>query len=292
MLHECLNGLYEGMEKSRAPSSPSRNTRARTETEQQKRRINIPPISPIPVGSGNGVATSLFGRNCGPHGALSKIIAGSPTPIDILSVTVDEDTKPTLYDLHFFCWAAFSDHDFMTEHQYRNLGPMLKMIIAPLIVIFRKTIYQGTCDFVPVDCPKDLVASGAYTGGCDYPVSPLGEGMRRIEEGFWCFAAGNLLEAGGGLSATPNVKQSEGAVDILMVTSTTSPNLSRWRCLTLFLEMETGKHVFADDVRLVKTKKFILRTNGAGHCQLSGQEIKVKEKLEVEVLKGAMTVMM
>jgi sphingosine kinase len=153
MLHECLNGLISGGESKASTKSPSKyNTRT------VKR--SLPPLAVVPVGSGNGVADSLYGRRCGPHAALEKIISGKPRDIDVMCMTyVGKPELGTIYDLHFFCWAVFSDHDHLTETTLRWMGPMIKMVLAPAIVLLRCTWYSGVLDFAPVETPKDLKKS-------------------------------------------------------------------------------------------------------------------------------------
>jgi sphingosine kinase len=79
MLHECLNGLL-------APAA-GRATRA---SSPARSGAGCPvPLAVVPVGSGNGVSDSLYGRGCGPHAALAKIIAGKPKPADVMAVRYD-----------------------------------------------------------------------------------------------------------------------------------------------------------------------------------------------------------
>jgi diacylglycerol kinase family enzyme len=274
MLHECLNGLLQATGSCGVP------------------------LAVVPVGSGNGVSDSLYGRKCGPHKALEKIINGEAAPIDVMAMSY-EGSDDVTYDLHFFSWAVFADHDYLTESSLRFLGPVVKMILAPIIVIFRMTHYQGVVDFVPVQPPKDLLKSGSYVDPKIFPASPT-KGMRRIEDGFWCFGAGNLAEAGGDLAATPNIANDEGAVDILLVTKSKG-NVNSFKGLGIFLAAETGEHVKRDDVMVLKTNKFHLTPGKSkyrgsrGHIQLSGQEMPLPregERVTVEVFRGRVTVMM
>ena len=269
MLHECLNGLISG-----SKVNPDKS-------------FTPPPLAPIPVGSGNGVACSLFGRGCTPHSAVTRCLEGVASPVDIFAVRLDGGE--VIYDLHFFCWSCFADHDYLTEGPLRPWGPIVKMLVAPALVIWNAKVYEGVLDFLPADpklTPPELLNSGAYTPPEGFEASPLGEGWRRATDGFWCFAVGNLSEAGGGMAATPNAKQSEGAADILMSLRSKFPagGFSRWRSLMLFLQMEKGEHVVEDDITVVKVKKMRLETKGAGHLQLSGQELKQAKVVELEVV--------
>jgi len=178
MLHECLNGLLSTASPASA-DSPRRSAR--------KQVAALPALAVVPIGSGNGVADSLYGRKCGPHAALKKIIEGSAKPIDVMAMRT-EGSDAITYDLHFFSWAVFADHDYLTEQPLRFLGPVVKMILAPIIVILRRTFYDGVVDFTPAEYPSGQ----QYTNPRTFPPSPDDPSMRRITDGFWCFAVGNL----------------------------------------------------------------------------------------------------
>jgi hypothetical protein len=157
---------------------------------------------------------------------------------------------------------VFADHDFLTENTLRFLGPMVKMIVAPIIVLCRRTFYSAVVEFEPAPVPKDLLLTGAYADPKVFAKSERDPSMRRIEDSFWCFAVGNLREAGGGLMPVPNVRMCEGAADILMVrrskTNSWLGRLTMWRSAMMFLSMDDGSHTTADDVEIVKCSRLRL----------------------------------
>jgi len=266
MLHECLNGLLDGSADRSCPCS----------------------LAIVPAGSGNGVATSLYGRGHDAVHAMRRILLAPARPIDVLALRyLDEpaSTPPTC-DLHFACWACFADHDFLCEGPLRPLGPLLKMALAPLIVIGRCRGYGGVCDFEPAPLPAALSADAVadYAAADELPPSPDVANMRRLEGPFWCWAVGNLSEGGGDTQPTPHAQPSDGAADLLVVQH--KPTLSRWRVLQLFLAMESGNHVKDAAVRCYKVRRVRLNSGGNGHLQLSGQEIPNKSATEIEVLRG------
>ena len=115
-LHECLNGLRGG------------GTGGRT------------ALAVVPAGTGNGMSDTCFGRGSDAFEALCSILCASgPTPVDVMRLTYpDEPARTPRHDLHFFCWAAFADHDYVTENGWRWLGPLLKVALAPLYVIAQR----------------------------------------------------------------------------------------------------------------------------------------------------------
>ena len=126
-LHECLNGLRGG------------GTGGRT------------ALAVVPAGTGNGMSDTCFGRGSDAFEALCSILCASgPTPVDVMRLTYpDEPARTPRHDLHFFCWAAFADHDYVTENGWRWLGPLLKVALAPLYVIAQRRGYAGTVEFEP-----------------------------------------------------------------------------------------------------------------------------------------------
>ena len=109
MLHEVFNGVMEGA----AVGPPAAKVHNGMEVKRRSPRLSaessgprVPlPVSVVPVGSGNGVAASLFGRGHTAVSALAQIIGGKSTPIDVMQLSYEGDDEAVkTYDLHFFCW--------------------------------------------------------------------------------------------------------------------------------------------------------------------------------------------
>lgn len=132
------------------------------------------------------------------------------------------------------------------------MGPHLKMMLAPLIMLARRRCYAGTCDFEPVSPlasgALDACAAATYADAGALGVSPADASMVRLEGPFWCFAVGNLREGGGATRPLPHVRAAEGAADLLVCRD--SASLSRWRCMQLLLRLDEGSHVRAPDVQV------------------------------------------
>ena len=291
----------------------------------------------VPAGSGNGVAASL--RMGDPLKAALAIVRGKPSPVDlmaarrlgkdggafgaggggggkplppkvlkVLGAEVQHPAEPPVWDVHFFSWCAFADHDYLTEKPLRNLGPLLKMILAPLIIIARGRHYQGTVDFLPVE-DDDAARWGAEGGaverrrkryddprGADFDASPErdptrgavaasgrgsaaagGEGRwRRFTAKMWCFACGNLDHGALDLQPVPFARRNEGAFDLLLTRR--RPYFARWLFLKLFIDMEKGDHLKSEYVECLKVKAAVVRPAhsqpfGIGHMQCSGEEV-------------------
>ena len=151
MLHEAINGFAKSCGGN---------------AEILERVLSKVVLAIVPAGSGNGVAASLGASD--PLQATLNIACGKPTAVDVMSVKrlsaeggsgpkatlppkalkllgaeAKHPADPPVFDVHFFCWAAFSDHDWLIEKPLRAMGPLVKMILAPLIVIARGKHYHG-----------------------------------------------------------------------------------------------------------------------------------------------------
>ena len=150
MLHEAINGFAKSCGGN---------------AEILERILSKVVLAVVPAGSANGVAASLGASD--PLQATLNIACGRPTAVDVMSVKrlsaeggsgpatlppkalkllgaeAKHPADPPVFDVHFFCWAAFSDHDWLIEKPLRAMGPLVKMILAPLIVIARGKHYHG-----------------------------------------------------------------------------------------------------------------------------------------------------
>lgn len=253
MLHEAINGCSHGG----------------TWRDAFQRVV----FAVVPVGTANGVSDSLYGRHTDVVTAMDEVINGTPQPIDVMTLRRAGSNVEQL-DVHFFCWAAFADHDYMTEHPMRRLGPRLKLMLAPLVVLARKRVYHGTIDLLPVLLSKEERVAGCYSDPSELPASPADHAMKRLQGPMFAMAIGNLSEGGGANSPTPFAKQAEGAVDILFCRA--APGITRWRLGRLLSLMEHGKHVHEPELQFFKASRVAVYPAGTrGHMQLSGQEIGV-----------------
>ena len=261
MLHEALNGLADGGATALAPPCPA--------------------LAICPAGSGNGVANSLLGRFAAsnPFEAMFEILGGnlpSPMganlsapalPIDILAARALplDAAVPPKYDLHYFCWGVFAEHDHLTEGPLRSLGPALKHALAPLIVLRRLTSFAGHADIEVVAPPPGL----PYESAAALAPSPNDASLRRLHGPFWCFAVGNLRDGGNDSLPCPFVRRDEGAADLLVVKR---DGLTRLRAARLLSLLDSGKHVHEPDVLVFKVRRVRLYPAAGTHVQLSGQE--------------------
>lgn len=263
----------------------------------------------IPAGSGNGVAASLGGAD--PVQATLAVVNSTEASVDLFSVhRLDKPSELPTWDVHFFCWAAFADHDFLTEGPFRSFGPLLKLTLAPLLVIARAWSYKGTVDLLPIDLPakvrrekhysdpKELDLSQDQNPAADVvgPIVLKGQGdtqWRRITADWWVFALGNLCYAGIDALVTPHAERCEGALDLITykVTPTASSWSFRWDFVKMFANIETGAHIESAAVDVYKVRAVILRPDGnvqdgtIGHMQCSGEEMAAGDVL-VQSHKG------
>eukprot|EP00658_Telonema_sp_P-2_P072218 TRINITY_DN61391_c0_g1_i1.p1 TRINITY_DN61391_c0_g1~~TRINITY_DN61391_c0_g1_i1.p1 ORF type:complete len:444 (-),score=82.83 TRINITY_DN61391_c0_g1_i1:337-1668(-) len=283
LLHEALQGLAMGCNHDAAT------------LRALLRRISL---AIVPAGSGNGVAASLGAFD--PVDGVLNIVQGNPTQVDLFSIhSLDNPSAPPLWDMHFFCWAAFSDHDWLIEGPFRWMGPLIKMILAPVVVIMRSRAYEGTVDLLPVTlaeeerkakhyrdpaelacCPESDPAESVHSNGL--AESRPGE-WKRLQGRFWCLAVGNLNYGGADVQPTPHAQRCEGAVDVIMMRQ--HPSSGRFNKLKLFLEMEKGSHIESERMDMYKVRGMVLRPGqeqshgSVGHLQCSGEEIAFGTKL-------------
>ena len=112
---------------------------------------------------------------CGdPYQATLALITGEARPLDLFSIFTAQAPR-ALYDAHFFCWvsvhgrmwgdgvvnacecirpdvvwslgqANFAQHDYLTEHTLRFLGPDTKKIVAPPVVVIGNKSWAGRAE--------------------------------------------------------------------------------------------------------------------------------------------------
>ncbi|KAI7816525.1 ATP-NAD kinase-like domain-containing protein [Gamsiella multidivaricata] len=134
VLHEIINGLL---------SRPDWN---------QSRRL---PISIIPAGSGNAIATSLGTRS--PVVATLALIRGETARLDIFSLS--QRNRPRIYSMLLFSWGMMADADIESD-RYRWLGP-LRFDIAGFIRMIRLRRYPGKVYILPPqhESPGPIISS-------------------------------------------------------------------------------------------------------------------------------------
>jgi len=250
----------------------------------------------VPAGSGNGVAASISSGD--PFTATLNIVAGKPQAVDLFSVQHKGQNKGTfqserIWDIHFFCWGAFADHDHLLENTLRSLGPVVKMILAPIWVILLNKHYKAKVQILPAPYTGQMEAQGydsaetlekstmaATSEGCS---SKLGE-WRHLDGHFFGLAMGNLSCGSIDLKPTPHVHHCEGAVDMLVERQ--RPPWPRLTYARLFLQCETGEHVHSPYVEMFKVKAALVEPLGrvghrseCGYMQCSGEDIGADVKL-------------
>jgi diacylglycerol kinase family enzyme len=310
MVHEALNGLLQ-------------HTRAST----LPRTHAVLAVLPAGSGNGVAASLYGRSAARDVARTLIRILDGAPQPVDVMamryldgpmvggavgetehaqtpkrtrrrasssssssSLPPPEDEKDAMirYDLHFVCWAIFADHDYLVEGPLRRLGPLLKLALAPLVVLLRMRMHRGTCDLHPV-APAAADAH-AYSDPSALPPSPDDASMVRLEGDFLCWALGNLPESGNDSSATPFARQSDGTADLLCCRR--SATLGRSALFRLFDRMSSGTHIPDAHLEYYKTDRLVLRSESAiDHLQMSGQEMR-KGPVEVVVHRAAVNVMM
>ncbi len=114
--------------------------------------IGLPkiPLVLFPCGSSNGLATSLGSSTI--RGALQSLTRGSPKWCDALEVSfVDQSSNIVVKknELQVMALGIIAEHDVLQEETLRPyMGPLLRGLVAPLIVMLRANWWKFRMSFV------------------------------------------------------------------------------------------------------------------------------------------------
>jgi len=278
------------------------------------------PISVIPCGTGNALATSLKSPNW--LAATMNIIHGLETKIDLMGFyqpTVEnEETskwKVVTFGFEALMFGLVSDIDFESESM-RYLGSSrytigaLKRIAAlrryPAKILYLESDVSPKINNCEIDeiiendedddnstkktkfsikgLPKSLKSSIKF-----YPSEEnlMKKKWKRIELDIAYFVASNITHIATDIKSTPYAKFNDGYIDIVF----TNNNTSRREILKFFSgQLESGKYVNNDSISYIKTKSYILIPTGKRSLiNIDGEKFECKPTL-VENFKDLMTV--
>lgn len=183
-------------------------------------------IGIIPTGTGNGLAKSSLYDNHENYGILSSlycIIKYKPKPIDVAMINSSQFTK---YSILSTSWAIVSDVDIGSE-KLRCLGSM-RFILSALYNILCRKSYNGVLDY--------KINNTWYT----------------VRGGFILLWICNTSHMSYNMFNIPNAKLNDGMFHIMII----KDNINRMKLMELFLKMETGKHVYDDNLLIIQTTTY------------------------------------
>eukprot|EP00457_Paulinella_chromatophora_P004669 gb/GEZN01004681.1/.p1 GENE.gb/GEZN01004681.1/~~gb/GEZN01004681.1/.p1 ORF type:complete len:446 (+),score=58.50 gb/GEZN01004681.1/:155-1492(+) len=302
MLHEAINGL------SLPPGKA-------TLQNKNPGYLLALPLSALPGGSSNGVATSLAGADA--FEAVQAFLLGRPSPVDLYSVQkLDPQTRtrcgPVTYDLHIISFGLVADHNHLAERTLRWIGKSLKELLAPLIVILQCKQYACRLLLRPVPVtahdklqdayravgPGDGKNGPVFVVRSETPVEPHPSASKLPDREWWedaklsqpggtlqLFCASNLAWGSGDTCFSPGMNPASGFIDVLLIRSA-----GRLRMMQTFLGLEKGEHIHNSWLERYKVDSFVLipllHRGSMGKLDVSG-EPRPTEPVVVDVLPGA-----
>eukprot|EP01119_Soliformovum_irregulare_P020221 TRINITY_DN6514_c0_g1_i1.p1 TRINITY_DN6514_c0_g1~~TRINITY_DN6514_c0_g1_i1.p1 ORF type:complete len:400 (-),score=107.45 TRINITY_DN6514_c0_g1_i1:92-1291(-) len=259
LLHESLNGLS-----SRCLSNP-----------EFFRMLKKLPLAILPAGSSNGMSTSLGGRYVIP--AMRNILYGHAKPVDLLQVHLGQfednfkmKTETQFWDCGHVSWGLISFHDWLQEKKLRGIPTHLRNLLAPLISIVWKPKFRGKLSMKPHPIDAEQTKKEGYRSAASLDDSKqFGDGWKEMRDDLLLVSGCNMPYLAYDIQAAPFLHLGEGAVALFVL----KHKISRQKLLSIFLKLDSGKHVFEEDVQVFKVKEFAIQPQGRnpGEISLSGE---------------------
>lgn len=255
--------------------------------------LNI-PLSVIPCGTGNALATSLTTPSY--LTAAMNIIQGLPRKMDMLGFyqPIDENDEKTKwkivsYGFEALMWGLVSDIDFESETM-RYLGEArltigaLKRIAAlrhyPAKLIYLESDisikkFKNSDKTETDDKPKDKIKKKKNRSNFSFEglpsdlessikVFPSEENLRNenwksLELNIVYFVAANITHISRDIKSNPYAQLDDGYIDVVF----SDDQVTKGKILKFFTgQLENGKYVKNDSINYIKTKSFLLIPTG------------------------------
>ncbi|KAI8636263.1 ATP-NAD kinase-like domain-containing protein [Parasitella parasitica] len=251
----------------------------------------------IPAGTSNSLSISMSGEKLGfdaTHNAL-QVIKGRPLALDLCSVTYD-DNRYFSFLSQSFGIAAYAD--LGTEHM-RWMGDT-RPIIGLMQEIFSKRTYQMEASLLIAESDKQKIkecykssfkisewkdhASGELSVHDTMPPlsEPVPENWTTINGDISMFLTSNVPLLNRGMLSHPCVSANDGFIDLLLVRG----GKGITKQLTMFTNVDSGKHLDMDIVEYYKVKAFrlkpIIKPGKTAYVAIDGEHASTKQ-FQVEV---------
>lgn len=216
------------------------------------------PLGIVPIGSGNDVAFACH-LPTDAEAAMRSAVTGPLRPIDI-GVVKDDAGRSLYFDNSVgMMFDAAVNIQSRRIHRIYGFAMYLTATLRALMENHRPTRTRLWIDGIQEE--RDLV------------MVTVGNGPRE----------------GGGYLTTPQAKNDDGVLDLLLVDP-----ISRWRMLSLMPSVMKGRHVTADCVAIKTCRNLIMETESALPIHVDGElwapyERNVR-RIEIEVLPHALQV--
>jgi diacylglycerol kinase (ATP) len=207
------------------------------------------PLGLIPAGTGNTLHHHL---QCGePLEAAQRIVKQEPHPLDVVRVTMNEDTA---YCINIVGWGAVADINRRAEK----------------LRLLRKSRY-ALATLAQILIPKPRRA-----------ILELDDTV--IEDEFLFVLACNTKSTGAGMMVAPNAQVDDGLMDVVILRNT-----SRWQTLRMFKKVFDGSHLSLPCIECHQVRTMAIRSQGSQPLNLDGEN-KGTSPLRAEVMAGALQV--
>jgi diacylglycerol kinase (ATP) len=220
-INEVVNGLYDWI----------------GEREDDGKKVVLPRLGIVPLGTGNDLAGGMGIRGGDPAGALLDAVSGEPYPVDVARVN-------GRYFLNVSTGGIGAEAtDEASGDLKRALGP-----IAYLITGVKKFVH--------------LEASRArFTAG----------GEVVYDDGFLLFAVGNAWRTGGGNWVTSEADPADRLLDLCIVQEMTHVELVR-----IAPQIRAGRHVHDPKVTYLKVRELTVEADEEMTVNADGEPLTAK----------------
>jgi len=231
--------------------------------------INI-PIAIIPVGSGNGLAKSIMGKTSFSPTVIDyvhKILQGETRKLDV-SLCKGNLLDDSVYSILGQAWGMPSDVDIKSEY-LRWMGN-LRFTVQTVVELYNMNTYSGVLRYLPhSNKTKELITQARKSGlDCDN----LSE-WKSIKGRFIMIWACQTPYMTDDTLVAPDAKLDDGKIHLVIIKSDKDKPMSRYQLLTLFLDLENGKHVDSDFVEIIPALGYDLtvKKTESGHITVDGE---------------------